>query len=555
MSRAIEIGRQGLKLASRGLNAFESAIDRSIGIISPRREVQRRYDRGMAVKARQYAAAKVSRSTGDWLPVNQDINSIIRSSSDILRGRTRQLVRDFPYFNRAINNLTNYSVGTGIVFQSRVYNLDGDKPVYDKKSIQKIEDAIAWASEEMDVAGKLHWHEMERLSKRQDVENGELLFVKSYLKDPKRYVPFCLQAYEADWLTSAYTNVGQGNEIDQGIEYDPKTGRVIAYHFAVPSGYGLGLTASTKTTRVPAEYVIHNFQHLRPGQLRGVSPFTTAILIAHDLDDYLGAEIDGAKMAAKYLAIVKTPNPAEFQNLRTATGADGKKIEELENAIIEYLRPGEEITFAQHNKPSDSFTPFTKFCLRMVAVSTDTTYELLTSDYDSISYSNLRGIRNDYAVMIKPHSMRHILHVTKPVIEDIITNAVLAGKIDLPGFWRNPRHFFRGTYTPPGMESIDPLREGSAWIDQIKARLRSPQEIAASRGRDWEEILEENAEFEKKMQELGLVNEMDQTSSKLQQNPAALGAGDNGKDKKDDDEDRRLPDDIKAARNPYGEPK
>ncbi|OGQ60746.1 MAG: phage portal protein [Deltaproteobacteria bacterium RIFCSPLOWO2_02_FULL_53_8] len=508
-------------ITQRGLTAIESSLDRAIGVISPRREVARRVVRLTAMKVRQYAAAKTTRLTGDWVPVNQDVNSIIRSSSTMLRGRSRQLVRDFPYFNRAINTLVNYTVGTGIVFQSRVLDENGK---YDKKAIRQIEDAVEWAGEEMDVSGKLHLNELERLGKRQDVESGELLFVKTYLKDPKRYLPFCLQAYEADWLTSAYTSVGNGNQIDQGIEFDPATGRVIAYHFAVPSGYGQGgLGGSTKTTRVPAEYVIHNFQTLRPGQLRGVSPFATAILIAHDLGDYLDAEIDGAKMAAKYLAFVTSSDLAGFQNLRATTDSEtNQKTEEIENAIIEYLRPGEKVDIAQHNRPGDAFTPFTKFCLRMVAVSTDTTYELLTSDYEGINYSNLRGIRNDYAVMMKPHSMRHILHFSKPVIQEIITQAVLAGKITLPGFWQNPRKYFRGTFTPPGMESIDLLREGKAWIEQINARLRSPQEVAASRGRDFEEILDEIAEAEQMMKDRGLT--MKDVSKALQQNPAALGA-------------------------------
>jgi len=479
---------------------------------------------------RQYAAAKVTRLTGDWLPVDQDVNSIIRNSSGILRARTRQLIRDFPYFQKATSVLVNYTVGTGIRFQSRVVDNSGN---FDKKAIRQIEDAVSWAADEMDVADKLHYHEIERLAKSQDVESGEFLFVKTLLKDRKRYIPFSLQAYESDWLTSSYSTPEKGNAIDQGIEYDLKTGRVMAYHFAVPSGYALGsLAGSTKTTRIPAENVLHNFKTLRPGQLRGVSPFATAVLIAHDLGDYLDAEIDGAKMAAKYLAFVTSGNMADFQAKRTTTDtATGKKLEEVENAIIEYLQPGEEIKLAEHNRPGSGFNDFTKFCLRMLAVSTDTTYELLTTDYTGINYSNLRGIRNDFAVMIKPHSMRHILHLSKPVVEEIIRHAVLAGKIDLPGFWRNPRHYFKGTYTPPGMESIDPLREGKAWVEQIKAGLRSPQEIIAARGRDYEEVLDELAAAQKMKEERGLTFET--VSTAMKNNPDALGATESSKKTKE----------------------
>lgn len=475
------------------------------------------------LEKRQYAAAKVTRLTGDWIPANQDINTVIHSSSNILRGRTRQLVRDFPYFNKAINTLVNYSIGhSGIVFQSRVQT--GDKAA-DKSIRTQIEDAVQWAYEEIDAAGKLQWGEIERLLKRQDIENGELLFVKTTINDPKRFIPYAIQVYEADWLTSYRTQPASGNEVDQGIEFDPRTGRIIAYHFAQPSGYTWG-AARFNPIRVLAENVIHNFHTLRPGQLRGVSPFTTAILAAHDLGDYLDAEIDGAKMAAKYLAFIKTGDPGGFQGLRTTTEAEtGKKLEEVENAIIEYLRPGEDISLANHNRPGSGFEPFVKFCLRMVAVATDTTYELLSSDYDGVAYANLRGIRNDFAVMVRPHSRRHILNVSSPVHKDIIHWAQLTGRLKLPGYWETPRKYWKGTYTPPGMESIDPLREGKAWVEQIKAGLRSPQEITAARGRDYEEVLDEIAEAKQMTDERGLDwNALFDVSTALQQNPAKVGA-------------------------------
>jgi len=480
------------------------------------------------LETRQYAAARVTRLTGDWLPANQDINTIVRDSAKTIKARTRQLVRDFPYFNRAINNLVNYTVGNAITFQSRVKDANGD---FDKKAITQIEDAIKWAYEELDVSGKLHGHELERLAKRQDVESGELLFVKTVLKDANRYIPYCIQAYEADWLTSSYAKPAQGNVVDQGVEYEPNTGKIIAYHFAVPSGFGeTNIKSYTKTQRIPAEYVIHNFQTLRPGQLRGVSPFTTAILVAHDLGDYIDANMDTAKMASKYLAIVESGDIGGFQKLRTST-VDDKKIESIENAIIEYLRPGEKINFAQHNMPGASFDPTVKFFLRMVAVSTDTTYELLTGDYEGVSFANLKGIRSDYGVMLKPHQQRHIKHVSQPIRQDCIHWAVMSGKINLPGYNKNPRHYYQGVYTHPGMESTDLLRDGKAAIELIQAGLMSPQEIVASRGRDFEDVLDEISEAKKLMEAAGVPFEkLFSIPTGMQNNPAALGAttkGDN----------------------------
>lgn len=475
---------------------------------------------------RQYAAAKVNRLTGGWIPVNQNVNEIIRTSATLLRSRIRQLIRDFPYFARAANVLVDFTVGTGTNFQSRVINPNW-KPGSKEKKIdrvtsQRIEDAVSWWMEEADASGRLHFAELERLAKRQEVESGEFLFAKTQIRDRNRFAPFAIMAYEADWLTNSHTSPSGKNEIDQGVEYDPKTGQVAAYHLADPWGWG-------KTTRIPAEHVLHGFDLHRPGQLRGVSPFVTAVLIAHDLNDYLDATIDTAKLAAKYLAIITTNDPGGFQAMRTVsgTGADaGKKIESLENAILEYLRPGEDIKFAKNDNPGETFDPFTRFVLRMVSIATGTSYTLLSGDYSQTNYTTLRGERQDLIKMFAPHHDRHIRHFTAPVIREAVTSAVLAGRLDLPGYFTDPRRYWRAVYIPPGMEPVDPLRESKANRDDIDAGLRSPQEIVARRGRDYEEVLDELAEAKEMAEERGLSFDAGDTA--LASNPDKLGASESG---------------------------
>lgn len=512
----------------RAMGFLARGVDRSIGIISPRSEVQRIYDRDMVLKARMYAAAKVTRSTGDWIPVNQDPNVLIRSSAPMLRARVRQLVRDCPHFARAVNVQVEFTVGTGTHFQSRVQNprwVPGStEPRLDRMACQKIEDAVSWWMDEADATGRLYFGELERLAKRQDVEVGEFLFVKTFIKDPNRYIPFAVMAYETDWLTSDYSQVAEGNQVEQGKEFDPLTGRIVAYHFRRPSGFGiydLG-TASGKTTRIPAEYVVSGFDQQRPGQLCGVSPLVTAVLIANDLDDYIGATVDTAKLAAKYLAIIETADPAAFQGARAQTAATGQKIEELENAIIEYLRPGEKVTFAKNDTPGNNFSPFTKFILRVMAIASGVSYSLLSGDYSDTNYTTLRGERQDLLRMFKYPQFRHVKHFTAPLIQEAIGWAVMSGKLNLPGYATNPRPWWRASYIPPGAEPIDPLRESKANRDDMESGLRSPQEIAASRGRDLEEIYDEIAEAKAMADERGLT--FGEVDTALAGNPAALGA-------------------------------
>lgn len=473
---------------------------------------------------RQYAAAKVSRLTGDWIPVDQGINQLTRASLPMMRTRIRQLVRDFPYFTRAVNILVNFTVGTGTVFQSRVLNPNwtpgGKEKKFDRLLCQQIEDAVAWGMEELDATGHRHGFELERLAKREDVEAGEYLFVRRAIKDPKRYIPYALQTFESEWLTSLGAYPMGKNIVDQGVEYDSTTGRVVAYHFTDPEGWG-------KTIRIEAQHVLHDFEPLRAGQLRGVSPFAAGVLIAHDLNDYLDATIDTTKLAAKYLALITTDDVEAWQANREMEKDPNnplKKIDSLENAIVEYLRPGEQVNFPANNSIGSTFDPFTKFILQMLAISTNTTFSLISGNYGDTNYTTLRGERQDLRTMFAPHHQRNILHWCQPVTRDIIDQAVLSGKLVLPGYFNNPRAYQRGVFIPPGQEPIDPLKESKANRDDMGALLRSPQEIAARRGRDIEEVLDEHQEFAEMMAERGLASDIGSTA--LASNPAALGAAD-----------------------------
>jgi lambda family phage portal protein len=502
-------------------------IDRTIALVSPKTALNRRLYRdrlSLTGRAEMYAAAKTTRLTGAWSIANPNVNDIIGLSNPAIRSRVRQLIRDFPYLARAANIMVDYSIGPGIMFQSKARGANG-KP--DKKRIQMIEDAMRWWMDEADAAGKLHFHEIMRLSKRQDLESGEFVIVKTYPKTANRYLPFALQVYEADWLSGSHDSYGSGGigmaanpgdrETRQGIEYEKLTGRVTGYWFMDPYYGG-------KETYVPADHVLHGFDTLRPQQLRGVSPFAPGVLVARDLSDYMDAEIDTAKMAAKYLAFVKTPDPSYRQdalsiNGTSASGAS-QKIEEMENAIIEYLRPGEEVDIAQHNRPGATFAPFVRLILTMLSITTCAPYELISGDYQGLNYSTARIVRNDFSQQLRPISVRHIRQYCMPALRTFLDVAVLSGKLTLPGYWQDPRRYQECEWQPPGMEAVDPLREAKSQIEAISYGLKSPQEVARERGRDLEDIYEEIKAAKELAKEMDLTFEPARKADK--NNPTAI---------------------------------
>jgi len=498
------------------LTALGRGIDALVTAFSPAWGLRRRLYRE---RSATYAAAQTHRLTGDWAPVDSTVNDIIRASNALIRPRIRQLVRDFPYFARAVDAAVDFTVGPGITYQARVRDSSGG--ALDRALNQRIEDAFHFWADEADAAKKLHYYEIMQLAKRQDMECGEFILVTTDLYDRGRYLPFALQIYEPDWLTTANDTVSvtdAANAVDQGIEYRTATGEVVAYHFTDPDGWG-------KSVRIPAKRVIHGFRALRPGQLRGVSPLVAAVLMAHDMHDYIDAEIDAAKMAAKRLAVVTSDDPYARQAGLAETDADtGAKIEEMENAIIEYLRPGEDITIATNPRPGDNFGNTVRFLVNMLSVVSGIPYEILSADYRGLNYSTSRTARNDFAVQLRGVAARHVRHFGMPTLNGFLGAAVTYGRLDLPNYFVNPSFYARASWQPPGMESIDPLRETKARISEVTALLRSPQEIIRARGGDPERVLQEIADFKAWADDQGLDFQalIDSVGTGVKNNPAAV---------------------------------
>jgi lambda family phage portal protein len=491
-------------------------IDSAVAVLSPKRALERQIARRQYRKYRSnlYAGAQTTKSTGAWSPVNNNVNDLVAASAPMIRARVRQLVRDFPYFARAVNVLVDYTVGEGIQFQSKVQR-DGK---IDHKKCVEIEDCFKWWADEADYAGRLHFYEMMRMDKRQDCEAGEFLLIKRFDKKTPRFIPYCLQMVESEWLTqtvSARPMRSDGTtRIEQGIEIDIMSGRPLFYHFTDPDSWG-------KTEAVPASQVIHGFESLRPSQVRGISPFAPGLLVADDLASLMDAELDASKMAAKWLAMIKTPDPMSRQiGMGITTGDNDEPIEEIENAIIEYLRPGEEVTLSSNPRPGSNFPPFVRLVLCMFSVTTGIPYELLSGDYQGMNYSTGRTIRNDFRKVLRPLWRRHIRQFCVPATRGFFDAAVMSGKLNLPGYYSNPMPWIMADWQPPGMESTDPLRESKANIDDVAALQRSPQEIIKARGRDPEDVLREIAEFKELCDKYDLTPA--DVSTAVANNPAAV---------------------------------
>lgn len=474
---------------------------------------------GVSAAARSgYDAATFPRGIGNWSPASVDFNQLVSTASPRMRSRVRDLIRNFPPFTRAVNGIVAFTVGRGSRFQSLVTTPDGQPDLVVRR---KIEENFRIWMEKADVAGKLHFYELQSLAKRQECECGEFVARFARPRDRSRH-PLAVQLYEPENLSSWRVS-GQAPDTDifQGVEYDVQTGEPVAYHFQTVFGWEKML----HTWREESRNVLHGFNMLRPGQLRGVTPFAPAVLLARDMGDYTGAEIDSAKMAAKWLGFVRSQDPNYSQAARGLGGDNSRnELDYVENAVIEYLNENETMDFAPPTqRPGDSFDRFTRFVLRMVAITMDLPYEILSGDYTGINYSTSKASRNDFSMFLVPHQFRNEHHFIRPIFNRWLDYEALTQDY-LRGYWQNPERYRKAMWIPAGMPSVDPLRDGKADIDAISAGIRSPQMVILGQGHDPEEVVAQRAAWSDLCAQHGVDATTGKVSTAMANNPAKLGA-------------------------------
>ena len=71
-------------------------------------------------------------------------------------------------------------------------------------------------------------------------------------------------------------------------------------------------------------------------------------------------------------------------------------------------------------------------------------------------------------------------HFCRPVYREVITQAVLAGKLHIPDFFENKENYLYHNWIAPGM----------SWIDPQKTLAQ----ICSQNGQDWREVATQRAE-------------------------------------------------------------
>lgn len=483
-----------------------NAIDRAIGWVAPQMALRRAEARtALAVQQRSYDAGRPTRSTAGWRRPFTSARSETYAALPYVRASAHDLVRNNPHAAKVVGSLAVDLIGTGIVPKANTGN----------KRLNKRIDAVAKRFfAEMDADGiTKNYAGFQLLAARALLEGGEAIF-RRYVRPTSigLHVPLQFSLLESEYLDNTKNFVQpNGNRVQQGIEFDPRTRLREAYHlFREHPGdtFMAAVDGSYQVDRIPAADVRIMYEPQRPGQIRGV-PWITPILVrAKMLDDYEDAERQRKRTESSIPLIVKANTQvgeASENNgsslFPTLTDADGRMVEAVQAGLVAYMRDGSGVEVL---KPVDAmgYSPYKRTELQSIAAGARSTYETASGDLSQTNYSSFQAGQLGYRGMVDVIRATIVIPDLEWIWRCMIDMAIAAGRLPDQTPYDVEHH------CPPWLP-IDPEKQANADLIDIRSGKKTLKKVITAQGIDFEAHLDELEEVNKALDKRKIILDSD----------------------------------------------
>lgn len=509
--------REVLRIRLTSMERFGATVDSLISVFAPRWGFNRLQARASVKMLSSYRGAEKSRLRGDWTALNGSADADLLDDLPTLRQRSRELNRNDAHASAITGTVVANVVGTGIRPQSRP---DADALAITAEDMTRFAKQAerAWRRwcPTADSQNRMDFYEIQALVKRQILENGEVFILPLMIKDePGRRYSLALEVIEADRVSTPL-GMRANQNIRDGVELGPR-GEPIAYHIRQrhPGDVMLG-TAGAANQQTWVRYlavntagrknVLHLYAVKRPGQTRG-EPFFAPVLSAFkDLGDMFEAEIVASRVASCFAAFITKTDAYGAVNANTNTDAQGRKLEEISPGMIEYLNAGEEVSFGDPKRPSGTFAPFVEAVLRSIGSALGLPLELVLKDFSKTNYSSARAALLEARRFFRADQAWLAQRLCQPCWEWILEEAWL--REDLPAvdlFGESREDWMRASWIAPGWGWVDPVKEVESSKLAIEATLSTLADECGAQGRDWEDVMVQQAREQARRKDLGLA--------------------------------------------------
>ncbi|WP_206659555.1 phage portal protein [Hansschlegelia zhihuaiae] len=457
-----------------------------------------------------------AQAVAGWVPPLLSPDAEWLYERDLSVARIRDLVRNDGWAQAAVDRMVDMTVGA-------TFRLSA-KPDAASLGISQAEaDALALRIEarwrkyandptfRADAERALPVVGLFGLAARELVATGEACAVLRWL--PKAGWPFAtaLQMVDADRLSNPH-GAPDDETIRGGVECDAN-GAAVAYHFR--DGHPSDWFASAKSqawTRIERferlgdwerPKVLHLFEKRRPGQRRGVSRLTAALVKQRLLAKYSEAEVKAAALNGSIVGAIYTQMGSEYA-AEALGSTDGQQDWGAFNAartdfygerrLMDEARfvtmfPSDRLDLNSTPRQVSGYPAFQKAFLQGFAASLGISYEQLSMDWTSTNYSSARAALNETWRTIQRLRAVIVWGFVHPFYAAWLEDAIDTGEVELPAgapdFYDEPAAYAQAEWVGPGRGYVDPVKEAQAAILRIRGRISTYEREAAEQGGDW----------------------------------------------------------------------
>jgi lambda family phage portal protein len=376
-----------------------------------------------------------------------------------LRNRLRYEARNNPYFRGAIRTIVNDTIGTGPRLQMLTPDAKLNADVQDLWRLWAP--AADWALDCRVLVGVAELV-------------GECFAVfRNSARLGRLGLPVNLTAklIEPDQVAHPNGRILALNQYgDDGIETD-EDGEPVRYSILkAHPGDPQFVRYATGADLVPAEYVLHWFEPERPGQLRGNSPWESALPVLNQLRRFTMATLSAAEIAAMLAGVMTNKNlPPDSDKYLTEAGNQANWFDtvELVRGMLITLPPGMEANQFKPEHPTTNYEMFVTAKLKEIGRCRNMPYGKMAGDHSRYNYSSSR--MDDAPYWNDRDTQRQGLEAK--FFDPFLYRWLAFAKMHIPGLQKYDGQFWklRHKWQYPGKPTSDPTADATA--DELNLTL------------------------------------------------------------------------------------
>lgn len=467
-------------------------------------------------KVRSYDAGKVLARYGDLVSSSGSADYELSTSLVPLRNKSRNLYRNSSAQRRFVQLMRVNVVGEhGFRLQSRVRKEDG---TLDKTLNAKVQEEWNewWAHPTVD--GVMTGVDLERQAVSSWCNDGEVIWEVVY--GPRYPSGIAINPIEPDMLDESLITVNPDtqNEIRMGVEVN-SDGRPVAYWFLTDHPgdlHGLGGSHSrNRHRRVPADRILHLYDRVRAGQTRGEPPAAPVIHPVKMLDGYREAEVMGRRLRAAIMGFFTKDAPTS-EGIGQLADREAEQGDDWDNTFEMDINPGtlKSLPYGYDFKQFDpggmqaDYHDFESQIKKDSAMGYGISAFSHGMETEGVSYSTGRSVLTEDRDYYKQMHAFFIGGLYDRLFPLWLSRRVLEDDSRIPAS-RAPLIVRKHKFRPRGWDWVDPAKEVAANSEALKTKQTSLTRVAAARGIDITDLLDEIEEEQALAAERGLTLDYD----------------------------------------------